>query len=160
MDINIRFASPNDATDLANLRFALRSQPESNTETETVFLQRCTSWMAEALQQTSWRCWVAEHDGSLIGALWLQLIEKIPNPTSEPENYAYITNFFVSESVRGRGLGSRMLNQALSWCRDQEVEMIVLWPSDRSRSLYQRHGFTIREELLGLLISEIRTVTR
>jgi hypothetical protein len=53
-----------------------------------------------------------------------------------------------------------MLNQALSWCRDQEVEMIVLWPSDRSRSLYQRHGFTIREELLGLLISEIRTVTR
>lgn len=153
--IQIRFASPSDAPQLAQLRFGLRSRP-ANTESEEAFLARCSAWMAAAVQQTNWRCWVAERNKTLVGALWLQLIEKIPNPTAEPERIAYITNFFIDESHRGQGLGTSMLNEVLAWCREEQsngerlIAGIILWPTDRSRPLYLRHGFEVPTNLLEL----------
>ena len=153
-DTIIRLASERDTTELAKLRFALRSRGSSNVETEAAFLKRCELWISEALRATKWRCWVAERDGILVGALWLQLIEKIPNPTFESECLGYITNFFVTESTRGKGLGSRILNEALTWCLEENVHSVILWPTEKSRSLYQRHGFAVPDDLLELLISE------
>jgi GNAT superfamily N-acetyltransferase len=149
--IEIRLATPVDAPALAQLRYALRSRP-NEIETTSIFIDRCTSWMANHLQHESWRAWVLEQDKKIIGALWLQLIEKIPNPTSEPELYAYITNVFVNESARSRGLGSRLLNEALTFCKQQSVEAVILWPSEKSRTLYERHGFAVRPDLLELIV--------
>jgi GNAT superfamily N-acetyltransferase len=112
--------------------------------------------MANALERTNWHCWVAEREEKLVGALWLHLIEKIPNPTAEPESIGYITNFFIAESERGQGLGSRMLNEVLTWCRKQQsakgrqIAGIILWPTDRSRTLYLRNGFEVPEDLFEL----------
>ncbi|MFN2532255.1 MAG: N-acetyltransferase family protein [Pyrinomonadaceae bacterium] len=150
-ETNIRFAIPNDAIALAALRLELRSHPGENVEDEEPFLNRCVIWMENALQQPHWRCWVAEENQVLVGALWLQVVEKIPNPTSEEESFAYITNFFVSESVRGQGVGSRILTNALKWCREQNVHAAVLWPTQRSRSLYERHGFSRPNDLLEVV---------
>src|SRR6478672_10806385 len=102
---NIRLATEADVAILSQMRFALRTKPE-NVETEKAFLERCTEWMRNHLENDSWRCWIVEEDDSIMGALWLQLVEKIPNPTSESEFFAYITNVFVKESARGKGLGS------------------------------------------------------
>lgn len=151
--IRIRFAKNSDAVELAKLRLALRSRPITNIEDQSAFLERCTKWITDAVEQTKWRCWVAEQDEVLVGALWLQLVEKVPNPTPEPEQFAYITNFFITESARGRGLGSRMLNEAIRWCRDQNVHLMILWSRKESRSLYERHGFTIGKDLLQLSLT-------
>jgi GNAT superfamily N-acetyltransferase len=112
--------------------------------------------MVAALQKNNWRCWVAERDETLLAALWLQVIEKIPNPTAEPEALGYITNFFVADSERGKGLGSRMLEDVLAWCREHQsakgqlINSVVLWPTERSRTLYLRHGFEVPDDLLEL----------
>ena len=89
-----------------------------------------------------------------MGCLWLQLVEKIPNPRSEAEYHAYITNFYIQEPIRGRGIGSRMLGEAISWCRMREVHAIILWPTERSRPLYERNGFAVREDIMELIIDE------
>ena len=84
----------------------------------------------------------------------MQLIEKIPNPTSEPELHAYITNVFVKESSRGQGVGSRLLNEAITLCKDQSVHAVILWPSEKSRTLYERHGFSVRSDLFELVLEK------
>jgi GNAT superfamily N-acetyltransferase len=99
-----------------------------------------------------WHCWVAEENERLIGAVWLQLVEKIPNPRAEAEQHAYLTNFYVSESARGRGLGSRLLRAIIEWCESRDVHAIILWPTERSRSLYRRHGFAVREDIMELIV--------
>lgn len=101
-----------------------------------------------------WRCWIAEREGVAIGNIWLNLIEKIPNPAPEAEYHAYITNFYVLEKARGQGVGSRLLTAVLEWCKERKVHAAILWPSDRSRPLYERHGFAVREDLLELIITE------
>jgi GNAT superfamily N-acetyltransferase len=163
-ELIIRLARADEAHELARLRYTLRSRNRQPTnadtrqdiESESEFLERCTAWMSEALQQSNWRCWVAERDGSLIGALWLQVIEKIPNPTAEVESYGYITNFFVRETSRGQGVGSAVLREALTWCKQREVHTVILWPTEKSRSLYERHGFRVTADVLELVMARAK----
>jgi len=149
--VTIRLANVSDAVTLARMRYALRSSTGRAIETEVDFVQRCLPWMTEHLEAEEWRCWVAEHQGSVIGNLWLQRIDKIPNPTSESEYYAYITSFYVTESARGMGIGSSLLSTALSWCRKHDVQAVILWPTEKSRTLYERFGFAVRSDLLELV---------
>jgi hypothetical protein len=45
-----------------------------------------------------------------------------------------------------------MLAAAIEWCRTRDVYEIILWPTERSRSLYQRHGFAVRGDIMELII--------
>jgi GNAT superfamily N-acetyltransferase len=152
----IRFADASDAHWLATSRYDFRSSLDTVNENRDEFLRRCSLWMHERLQEQSlWRCWVAEQDQTLIGNLWLQRIEKIPNPVVEPEYHAYITNVYVAEAARGQGIGSMLLSTALAWAKAQDLHAIILWPTEKSRSLYARHGFSVREDLFALNMDEI-----
>jgi GNAT superfamily N-acetyltransferase len=154
----IRSAAPSDAPALSELRYALRASTGRATEPREEFLERCALWMREHLaDEQRWRCWVAEENDQLIGAVWLQLVEKIPNPRAECEQHAYLTNFYINESARGRGLGSQLLRIIIDWCQSREVHAVILWPTERSRSLYQRHGFAVREDIMELILNQPRT---
>jgi GNAT superfamily N-acetyltransferase len=151
--VTIRLATAADALSLAKLRFDFRSAIVKVNEDEAAFLERCAQWMSERLSRPSgWKCWLAELDGRPVGHLWAQLIEKVPNPTTEPEYHAYITNLFVSPEARGAA-GSRLLAAALAWIEMNDVHAVILWPTERSRSLYQRYGFTTPVDLMELLMT-------
>jgi GNAT superfamily N-acetyltransferase len=145
----IRPAGTGDAEDLARLRWEFRSglgQPEETTEE---FQARCHRWMRERLDgPAGWRCWVAEESGEVVGSVWLQLIEKLPNPVVEPERHAYISSLYVRPTLRGQGTGSALLAAALEACRVLEVDAVILWPTEGSRRLYARHGFAVRDDVM------------
>src|SRR5262245_48616155 len=105
--------------------------------------------MAERLRgERAWKCWIAESGTTAIGGVWVQLIEKIPNPIAEPEAYAYLTNFFVREEYRAQGIGSRMLAEVLAWTRSVNAEVVLLRPTERSKPLYLRYGFVPAEDFM------------
>src|SRR5215470_16358557 len=104
-DVTIRLATASDADRLARLRYVFRSSVGPVRESEAEFVGRCNLWMRERLRDGSaWHCWVAERNGALLGNVWIQMIEKVPNPTEEPETHAYLTNFYVTEDARGNGI--------------------------------------------------------
>jgi GNAT superfamily N-acetyltransferase len=88
----------------------------------------------------TWHCWVADDGKRLLGHVCVQLIEKMPNPVNEPELHAYLTNFYVVPEMRDHGLGKKLLNNALSWCRTREIDAVILWATVASRPLYRRCG--------------------
>lgn len=152
---SIRAATPDDAPSLARLRYRFRIEHGEPIETEDAFVDRCAAWMAGRLgENPQWKCWVAEQPsgniGKIIGNLWLQVMEKLPNPVSEPEHHAYITNVYVLPECRNDGVGALLLEAALEWCRNSEIDAVFLWPSERSRSFYMRYGFSVREDLFAL----------
>lgn len=151
--IEIRPAASDDAARLAELRWEFRSNRETpTTEPRDAFLARCAAWMRRELAASGpWRAWVAVDDGAIVGQLWVQSIEKIPNPAAELERHAYVSNLFVLPAHRG-GAGTRLLEAALAWARRSEVDRVILWPSSRSVPLYERHGFTRRGTVMELLL--------
>ena len=141
--IDVRSATADDADRLAGLRWEFRSNRTTPTiESREAFIARCAEWMRRELAAgMPWRAWVAVDGGAIVGQLWVQSIAKIPNPAAELERHAYISNLFVEPTRRG-GAGTRLLEAALAWARAHDVDRVVLWPSARSVSLYERHGFT------------------
>ena len=146
---DIRPATPADARVLAELRWEFRAAKTPPTETRDAFVARCAEWMGAELQRSTWRAWVAEENGRVVGQIWLQLLSKLPNPAEERERHAYISNVYVTPAARG-GVGTRLLQTAIDWTRGNEVDRVVLWPTARSRSMYQRHGFVANGGVLEL----------
>jgi GNAT superfamily N-acetyltransferase len=146
--MTIRPALPADARQLARLRYEFRSGLAQPAEPELNFVSRCEPWMAERLANRSWQAWVAEYGGAIVGHAWLYFIEKLPNPIAEPEWHGYITNCYVQPTNRGKGIGSDLLKAALAECDARRCDAVVLWPTPESRSLYERHGFALRDDLM------------
>ena len=145
----IRPATKADAPALARLRFEFRASQDPAVEPEADFLARCTAWMETRLVLgSSWRCWLAEVAGRVVGTIWLHRIEKLPNPVGEVECHGYVSSLYVAPASRGEGFGDRLLGTCLEACLAQGVDAVILWPTPRSRSLYERHGFMVREDLL------------
>ena len=151
--IKTRVATESDALTLARLRYEFRSLVHQVREDEMAFVERCTEWMRERLRSESlWKCWIAELDDTAIGDVWVQLVEKIPNPIEEPEYYIYLTNFYVREQHRSNGVGSMLLSEILKWGASRNVKTIILWPTERSKPFYMRHGFAAAEDVMLLNI--------
>ena len=151
--VRIRLARSGDSHVLAELRYRFRAETAPATETKSRFVRRCASWMKKRFRSGScpWRCWVLDDGKQLLGHVCVQLFEKIPNPVNaEPELHAYVTNFYVLPEMRSQGLGERLLNKALSWCRAQGTDAIILWATPGSRSLYRRCGLTEPADIFEL----------
>ena len=145
----IRPGERRDVPALARLRYEFRAGHDAPIESEAEFLARCAEWMeARLVPGGSWRCWLAEEAGRAVGTVWLQRIEKLPNPVEEAESHGYVSSLYVIPSRRGMGLGGRLLGACLEACQAEEMDAVILWPTPRSRSLYLRHGFAVREDLL------------
>lgn len=149
--VQIRGANPSDAPALARMRFEFRAPRAPMAEAEDAFLARCVAWMEVRLMDGSpWRVWMAETGDHLVGAVWMQLVEKLPNPGDEPEQHAYVSNLYVRADHRNLGAGSALLQAVLDECRRRDVDAVFLWPTERSRPLYERFGFTHDGAVLSL----------
>lgn len=63
------------------------------------------------------------------------------------DDHAYLWFLGVAPTSQGRGLGSALLDHALSRCDDAGVPAYLEATSERNRRLYQRHGFRVTGEL-------------
>lgn len=65
---------------------------------------------------------------------------------------AHLRWFIVSSAYHGQGLGKRLLEQAVSFCRERRYQTVYLWTFaglDAARALYERHGFDLTREFSG-----------
>lgn len=155
--MEVRLARVDDAEVLAGLRYDFRAGMNEAVEGREEFVARCAGWMRERLGAGSaWRCWVAEDAEGVAGQLWLALIDKVPNPAPELEVHGYVTNVYVDPRVRGQGAGEELMRVALEYCRENRVDSVILWPTERSRTLYARHGFEAPGDMMELVMDSGR----
>jgi len=153
IDTRIRRAVADDALLLARMRFEFKREDTDGTPApvaEAVFVDAAGPWLRERLENESWLAWVAEADGQVCGQVFLQVIEKVPDPYPGPTVLGYVTNFYVTPAHRGQGLGRLLLDALNTHTRAENFDTLVVWPSERSAPLYERTGFATPQELLEL----------
>jgi ribosomal protein S18 acetylase RimI-like enzyme len=150
----IRAATPDDADELARLRWDFRV--EQGTPVSRAFDAFAVEFRAFAndvlADGAPWRAWVAEDEGRLVGCVWLQLVEMVPHPNRArwERPIAYVTNVYVEPDLRDAGLGARLLDAAMGFARAHAASEAIVWPTARSVSFYRRAGFGTRSAPLGM----------
>jgi len=100
------------------------------------------------------RIWLAEADGQIIGSVAIVGHSKVE---------AQLRWFFVHPKYRGVGVGGKLLNEALLFCKEREYRTVFLWTTSElgvAQDLYTRIGFkrtqTKTHRIWGKTITEER----
>jgi len=148
-------ATPADVSALANLRWTWRTDEESEgdaTESRDAFVERFSAFAAEALSGR-WTVWVAQDEDEIVANIWIYRVPKVPSPSLTTRDFGYMTNVYTVPKMRDLGVGSKLLATVTEWAHDSDLELIIVWPSDRSVPWYTRGCYTPSTEILELEIA-------
>lgn len=117
-----------------------------NAEFEALVADIVTRYLREHDPQTE-RCWIAELDGTPVGSVFV-----VRHDTQN----AKLRLLHVDASARRRGIGRRLVEEALGFARAVGYRRMVLWTNAAltdARLLYERAGFELiteqHEQLFG-----------
>ncbi|MCJ7595364.1 MAG: GNAT family N-acetyltransferase, partial [Desulfobacterales bacterium] len=68
------------------------------------------------------------------------------------EEGAHLRWFIMSDALRGKGVGNRLINAAIDSCRENGYKMVYLWTFeglDSARHLYEKAGFKLVKQRRG-----------
>ena len=89
--------------------------------------------------------WTAHSGGRVEGHITIDGI-------SAQTTGAHLRYFIVSDNLRGRGVGSRLITSAIEFCREAGHKRVYLWTFEgleAARYLYEKEGFRLVEEKRG-----------
>ena len=97
---------------------------------------------------------VAELDGRIVGAIAI---------VDQPDRTAQLRWFLVHPDARGRGLGKRLLRDAVDFCRQRNYKGVFLWTISElttAAHLYRDAGFELTEQNTHEIWGAVRTEER
>ena len=86
------------------------------------------------------RLWVAERAGAVAGCIAI---------VGQPDGSAQLRWFLVDPAYRGAGIGRRLLDEALAFCRAEGFRSVFLWTVrglEAAAHLYRSAGFRVTRE--------------
>jgi GNAT superfamily N-acetyltransferase len=139
----IRIAEAGDLRALARLRALWSDHPAP----DAAFEQRMAAWLAaEGERRTTW---LADLADAAIGMASLFEYRRMPRPGRPDSRWGYLSNMFVREEFRNRGIGSALLDAIVSTAQARGYARLVLSPSLPALPFYKRAGFVVPDEAVG-----------
>jgi GNAT superfamily N-acetyltransferase len=139
-EIIFRAATTRDLQQIGDLRWRLKTE-DANDSSPLARDTFITAFVKDQTQSTAFLHWVAEANGGLIAVMSLARVPKLLAPHQHPSVFGYLTNCYTLPSFRGCGVGKHLLGIIIDWARQQDFELLLVWPSDESYDFYGRCGF-------------------
>jgi len=146
-----RLAVESDLDMLSEMRWQHEYEEEGYFDkSKNEFINQCKLFLKEGLDKGTWVYWVAEENGIIIANIYINLIRKVPKPQKLFEEIGYVTNVHTKAEYRNKGIGTELLKMAKHWVIENKLELLFVWPSEKSVSFYERQGFSIKNEIMEL----------
>lgn len=82
--------------------------------------------------------WIAEVSGKPVGVIAIVKVDEFT---------AQLRWFLIEPEMRSKGLGHRLLQLAIDFCKEKNYKNVLLWTVDKlvtARHLYSSYGFTLK----------------
>lgn len=137
-DVFIRPFQPGDVGYVAHLHGKLYDEKYKFGRTfEYYVMKGLTEFM---INTDGGELWVAEADGEIVGSI---AITKFSNTAAQ------LRWFILDENYQGKGIGKKLMETALNYCKDQNYMHVFLWTVstlETARYLYKKYNFKLTEE--------------
>ena len=100
------------------------------------------------------RIWFAEDEGKIIGSIAIVKFS---------EEVAQLRWYFVHPDHRGKGIGKKLIGEAVEFCRQKKYKSCFLWTTSELKAgaiLYTKAGFIKTEEKTHVIWGAERTEER
>jgi GNAT superfamily N-acetyltransferase len=149
-----RTATEKDFFQLARMRWDFRQ--ESGQETAALsfeeFAEVCVDFLRN--QAKNYTYWIAESEGEIVSHIFVSRVALVPRPCRTNDAFGYLTNVYTKPDFRGKNVGSGLLRKVIDWARAEDLELLLVYPSDESVNFYRRSGFKDDKEILKLVLRE------
>ncbi len=140
-ELVVRTSGAEDAAALAALRAQWSGGEDADLE------RRMADWLAaEGERRTTWLATLA---GTPAGMASMFEYRRMPHAGRPPSRWGYVSNMFVREDARRRGVGSALLAAIVAAADERAYARLVLSPSEEALALYLRAGFVYADEAAG-----------
>ena len=99
-------------------------------------------WARARLKNHQLIAWIVKSsDGKVAGGgcVWLQQVQ--PRPHRKSMVQPYLLSMFTEPDFRRRGVASKVVKDAIEWCRRNKYERLMLHASEMGRKVYSQLGF-------------------
>jgi ribosomal protein S18 acetylase RimI-like enzyme len=108
---------------------------------------RFLPWVRAKMAAGEYLAWLAVSGDAVVAGVGLWLMEWPPHMLGSGPRRGYILNVYTEPEFRRRGLGRRLTETALEWCRANGIDLAVLHASKDGRPLYEGMGFQSGNEM-------------
>jgi GNAT superfamily N-acetyltransferase len=87
---------------------------------------------------------VARSDGRIVGAATLSIV----SGALVAGNNAYLQDFSVSSEIQGQGIGGKVWDEMILWCKENQVQRLEFTSRPayaNAHKFYEKRGATIRD---------------
>ena len=148
--MNYRLATEGDLTDLAEMRWDFRTENGASHVVvgKDEFIKTCTEFLKQGLVEGRWAYWVAERQDEIVCHIFVQRVRKVPKPERIGDEYGYVTNVYTKPTYRRQQIGSELMKRVEAWARGEDLDTLIVWPSEEGVSFYEQAGFTAQNAIL------------
>jgi len=105
-------------------------------------------WVRAKMAAGEYLAWFAvAEDGAIAAGSGLWLMDWPPHMIGPGSRRGNVLNVYTEPAYRRQGLGRRLVETAIEWCRANRVSTIILHASDKGRTLYGSLGFVPTNEM-------------
>ena len=150
--IEYRIATVGDFQQLADLRWRLHvdDEPLCDADVYDRFVVEFMDVLKAEWKTNEIAHWIAVEGDHVLAVMSVVIVRKMPKPSNLRARWGYLCNSYVLPEVRNAGVGGRLLAVVKNWAAAENLELLVVWPSELAYPFYERAGFSRQVDPLVL----------
>jgi ribosomal protein S18 acetylase RimI-like enzyme len=147
-DISFRPATIDDIPEILRQRRRMYEDMDyKDGEPLAAMVSVSTGYLRKTMADGTFRAWLAEDGDRIVAGGAVIISPWLAHPYDLECRRATILNVYTHPEYRRRGIGRRLMQTMIAWCRAEGFAGVTLHASKDGRHLYESLGFEITNEM-------------